>query len=362
MLVRSGDPSLGQFRIFSVVHTEAVAVPLNNTLTARATNGMSLIFTPVPVPRPVCWDFTKRGTCDYGASCRYSHYALDFVCRSGQPYLPPDLDGAAAEPSEQPMTYILHKMPQDATEYALLVGTLQAHGFRQATTALEEKSARLLWCGTATLPSCYPICGSPISADCVVNRVGCGVLITHKDRLAVTLRQGMQTGLAPRTFRLPEEREELEAAAVDGSSNQNTCWIIKPVSAGKGRGIFITRDISEISDRTCVVCEYIETPLLVDGHKVDLRLYVLVLQTMDIQGRPHRRAYLSRNGYARFALKKFGMADIGRATDHPARKMSAPRRGVDPCEVGVNGQFDPFVHLTYINRCLTPCASLHVSA
>ena len=83
---------------------------------------------------------------------------------------------------------------------------------------------------------------------------------------------------------------------------------------------------------------------------------------MDTQGRPHRRAYLSRNGYARFALKKFGMADIGRATDHPARKMSAPRRGVDPCEVGVNGQFDPFVHLTYINRCLTPCASLHVSA
>ena len=147
------------------------------------------------------------------------------------------------------------------------------------------------------------------------------------------------------------------------------------MSAGKGRGIFVTKDTAEISlDRTCVVCDYIDNPLLVDGHKVDLRLYVLVLQTMDGQGRAQRRAYLSRNGYARFALKMFSMVDIGgkgnmeqmgaatesKAADCAARKMSAPRRGVDPCEIRVNGQFDPFVHLTYINRCLSLRACLRV--
>ena len=44
-------------------------------------------------------------------------------------------------------------MHPDESEYALLVKTLDAHGFRRAMTADEKMRAVLLWSGSSTLPS-----------------------------------------------------------------------------------------------------------------------------------------------------------------------------------------------------------------
>lgn len=54
-------------------------------------------------------------------------------------------------------------------------------------------------------------------------------------------------------------------------------WIMKPVGMSRGRGIRLIDDIKNISYADKVVLQkYVGNPLLLDGYKFDLRLYVLV--------------------------------------------------------------------------------------
>ena len=72
----------------------------------------SLGFTPLPLPKRLCWHFRKNGSCARGDSCKFLHEAPT-------PMPPPnDRD-----------IYWLFRMPKDATEYHLLTDTLEAHGY-----------------------------------------------------------------------------------------------------------------------------------------------------------------------------------------------------------------------------------------
>lgn len=68
----------------------------------------------------------------------------------------------------------------------------------------------------------------------------------------------------------------------------------------RGRGIYIVDDITEVHvDDPVVVSRYIKNPLLINGHKFDLRIYVTVTSVNPL------RIYVYKEGLARFASEKY---------------------------------------------------------
>jgi len=68
----------------------------------------------------------------------------------------------------------------------------------------------------------------------------------------------------------------------------------------RGRGIYIVDDISEVNvDDISVISKYVSNPLLINGHKFDLRIYVLVTSFDPL------RIYVFKEGLARFASEKY---------------------------------------------------------
>lgn len=77
-------------------------------------------------------------------------------------------------------------------------------------------------------------------------------------------------------------------------------WIVKPSNSSRGRGIYLVDDPSEIStEDDSVISRYISNPLLINGHKFDLRIYVVVTSFNPL------RIYIYREGLARFASEEY---------------------------------------------------------
>jgi len=128
--------------------------------------------------------------------------------------------------------------------------------------------------------------------------------ITRKDRLALNIRRAQdrfgkrEFNFVPDTFILPDMKIDFQEA----SSQRKTLWIVKPCAASQGKGIFISGNPEEVisyqSDSTlpCVVSQYVMNPLLINGYKFDLRVYVLVT-SFD----PLLTLYVYNEGLVRFA-------------------------------------------------------------
>ena len=77
-------------------------------------------------------------------------------------------------------------------------------------------------------------------------------------------------------------------------------WIVKPAASAQGKGIFITRDVYKIPPKQqMVVSEYVDDPLLIDGLKFDLRIYVALTSINPL------RIYVYEDGLVRFATQKY---------------------------------------------------------
>lgn len=80
-------------------------------------------------------------------------------------------------------------------------------------------------------------------------------------------------------------------------------WIFKPAAAAQGRGIFVTSKLSEIpqtnNNHNYVVSQYIDNPLLLNGYKFDMRIYVAITCVNPL------RLYIYEEGLARFATQKY---------------------------------------------------------
>lgn len=149
--------------------------------------------------------------------------------------------------------------------------------------------------------------------------------ITRKDNMArnISIMQKNYPGhfsFIPKTFILPNDREFLIR---DFEQNQNGAsgakgnriYISKPPGGSQGRGIFVSDSIDELlSYPHNVVSHYVADPLLIEGYKFDLRIYVLITSVDPLI------IYVYNEGLTRLATEKYVS--------------------------GVGEEFDPFMHLT----------------
>lgn len=99
----------------------------------------------------------------------------------------------------------------------------------------------------------------------------------------------------PKTYLYPQDVRKLHA-----EWHADQVLIVKPEASCQGKGIYLTREISDIPpDSQCVVQHYIDKPFLMERMKFDLRLYVLVLGVEPL------RIFLSKEGLARLSTKTY---------------------------------------------------------
>ena len=132
--------------------------------------------------------------------------------------------------------------------------------------------------------------------------------MTRKDKLCLNvLRMQEKFGrkafnIVPETFVLPDEFADFFSYfhKEKNKDSRKPLWIVKPSAQSQGKGIYLVDDINEINlDEPCVVSKYIPNPLLINGHKFDLRIYVLVTSYDPL------RVYVYKEGLTRFASEPY---------------------------------------------------------
>jgi len=172
---------------------------------------------------------------------------------------------------------------------------LEQHGFQET----ESSDWNVMWMGVHLKP--YMMQG--MNKFQKVNHFPRTYEITRKDKLHVNITKmrekhgGRAFDFVPRTYTLPME---WQAYLDDYSRDPSQLWIIKPAASSRGRGISVIEHPRDVgADETCVVSRYVSNPLLIDGFKFDIRLYVLITSFEPL------RVYVFEEGFARFSTEKF---------------------------------------------------------
>ncbi|TNJ29211.1 Tubulin tyrosine ligase-like 4 [Giardia muris] len=104
-------------------------------------------------------------------------------------------------------------------------------------------------------------------------------------------------GFVPKTYILPQA---CDIAARDMSSNPGVFYIYKPALGARGEGIrLLSAGDTVPNDKPAVLQQYISDPLLVNGFKFDLRIYVLITSTDPLI------FYIYNEGLGRFATRRY---------------------------------------------------------
>ncbi|PFH34965.1 Tubulin-tyrosine ligase family protein [Besnoitia besnoiti] len=146
-----------------------------------------------------------------------------------------------------------------------------------------------------------------------VNHFPDGRQLTRKDNLKKCIERFQKAAgrradffrIIPKTFLLPKEYTSMVSEMCEmpnQQTKQKRVWICKPKDSSQGRGIFLTNSVEDIRyTDSLVVQEYIANPLLLNGRKFDLRLYVLVTSFNPLE------AFIYKQGFARIARVPFSL-------------------------------------------------------
>lgn len=125
--------------------------------------------------------------------------------------------------------------------------------------------------------------------------------IYRKDKLAKSMAKMSRISnlydFTPKTWVLPQDYQQI----VNYLRSANRCVIMKPSAGAQGRGIFLAMKPEQIinSEEQYIVQSYLHRPLLVDGYKFDLRIYVLITCCDPL------RILLFREGLCRFCTNPY---------------------------------------------------------
>lgn len=194
----------------------------------------------------------------------------------------------------------LYKMVK--TEGKLVRSVLEAHGFSHT----DGHDWNVLW----TCTSCKPYLYEGLNEFQKINHFPQSSELTRKDSLCANVVKMQEKfgndvfDIIPDTYILPDEFADFyshfHSLKNKGKEGEDNMWIVKPSASSKGKGIYIIDDISEAPIKeNCIISKYVNNPLLINGLKFDMRLYVLVT-SMDPW-----RIYLYKEGIARFASEPY---------------------------------------------------------
>lgn len=177
----------------------------------------------------------------------------------------------------------------------LVRSVLEHSGF----TYTDSHDWNMMWLGTSAQQYLY----EGLNEYQKINHFPNSFEVTRKDKMAINImfmqdKFGKEAfDFVPPAFVLPDEFADFYASFHEDKRGK---WIVKPSCSSQGRGIHIVDSISEVPmNESCVISKYIQNPLLINGLKFDLRIYVLVT------GFDPLKIYLYDEGLARFASEPY---------------------------------------------------------
>ncbi|XP_064605449.1 tubulin polyglutamylase TTLL7-like [Liolophura sinensis] len=130
--------------------------------------------------------------------------------------------------------------------------------------------------------------------------------VTRKDCLARNMTKIQKVlkeeySFSPLTWVLPGDTTALINYAKDLKAKKKyRTFIVKPPNGSQGHGIGLYRNVEKIPpNEPYIVQEYIDKPLLIEGYKFDLRIYVLVTSCDPL------RIFLYKDGLVRLSTEKY---------------------------------------------------------
>lgn len=197
-------------------------------------------------------------------------------------------------PSSHPNTGYMFKFL--GSEVKLIRWIFEDNGFREG-----KKNWMIGWSNTAMRSQVY----QNLARGQKVNHFPRSHEITKKDNLFKNISK-MQSlhgkrfyNFIPETFVLPGDSMALSE---EMDRDKDVLWIVKPAGSSQGKGIFLTNRINEVPfGQNMVVSRYIANPLLINGYKFDLRIYVAVTSMDPL------RIYIYKEGMARFATEVYDL-------------------------------------------------------